>query len=362
MNTPTPAQAAIIDLSLRGLERMYDAPRETLFSVSFESGRREIVEHLGVRYTVMSSLGVHDAIAAGRETTLDPKLLLQSGLARHPSEAIDHLGMALWAESSIRAGVAEDLVARLLQALDSDLSREIGRVLAWALTGLALHAADDDDPKVAAACQRLWRIARDQCWNPKGALFNHRVSGRFFERTQSLFSTQIYWVYALATFGRVFKNEAAVAIARQCAQRLIELCDERGGWPWRYDAPRGQVTERYPVYAVHQDAMAPMALRALGAACGDDFEPAITHSMNWLWRTECGSVVDHAEQVIYRAVRRRYPLNRAAYRLGWGMALAGRQSPLVDRPVGLRMNRTCRPYHLGWVLHAWLHPWASLAR
>jgi hypothetical protein len=352
---------SIIELSLRGLERMYDPARQTLFSVTFESGQRETVEHLGVRYTVMSSLGVHDAIAAGRATTLDPKLLLQSGLARHPAESIDHLGMALWAESSIQAGIAEDLVARLLKALDGDLDRAIGRVLAWALTGLALHAAEDDDPKVKAACERLWRFARDRCWNATGQLFNHRATGRFFERTQSLFSTQIYWVYALSTFGRIFKNEAAIDMARQCAHRLIGLCDPRGGWPWRYDAPNGQVTERYPVYAVHQDAMAPMALRALTAACGEDFERTIEHSLSWLWHSELGSVVDHEEQVIYRAVRRRYPLNRAAFRLGWGLAYFGRQSPLVDRPVGLRMNRTCRPYHLGWVLHAWLHPWADLA-
>lgn len=349
---------ALIELSLRGLERMWDPADETLYSVTFERGTREVDRHLGVRYTVMSSLGVHDAIQSGRSTTLDPARLLRSGLARHPTDDIDHLGMALWADAFIGAGVADAVLPRLLTALDGDLGGVIGRQLAWALTGLALHPAARDDARARAAARRLRDLAMGPCWNPGGRLFNHKAAGGFM-RTQALFSTQIYWVYALATYGRLADDPEAVEVARQCAHTLIALCDDRGGWPWRFDAPRGRVTERYPIYAVHQDAMAPMALRALSQACGDRFEATIAHSLSWIHQSELGDLVDPVEQVIFRAIRRRYPLNRGAYRLGWGLALLGQPSPLVDRPFGLRINRTCRPYHLGWVLHAWCHPWGA---
>ncbi|MEZ4465064.1 MAG: hypothetical protein R3F43_11345 [bacterium] len=97
----------LVRLSLAGLEAMYDAERETLYSISLESGRRERVEHLGERYTVMSCLGVHEAKQAGFATTLDGATLLRSGLARHARPDIDHLGMALWADVTVQAGVAD---------------------------------------------------------------------------------------------------------------------------------------------------------------------------------------------------------------------------------------------------------------
>ncbi|MCB9539181.1 MAG: hypothetical protein H6704_23410 [Myxococcales bacterium] len=345
----------LVRLSLTGLERMYDPAREALFSVTFERGRRETVEHLGLRYTVMSSLGIHQAKAAGYATTLDAARLLQSGLAQHDSEDIDHLAMALWADAHIDCGVGEKVVPRLLAALDRDLDGVIGRVLAWALTALALqHERDAGDAKVKAAATRLRDLGLHRCWHAEGGLFDHFAGGSPFWRTQALFSTQIYWVYALATYGRVFGDAEAAGVAERAADQLIALRDPFHGWPWRYDAPRGRVAERYPVYSVHQDAMAPMALHAVTDATGRRFDRALRESVGWLHRNELGvDLVDRDEAVVFRAIRRVFPLNRAAYGLGWAAAFAGARSPVADRPWALRVNRTCRPYHLGWILHAW---------
>ena len=170
----------------------------------------------------------------------------------------------------------------------------------------------------------------------------------------SLFSTQIYWVYALAAYGRVFVDAEALRIAERCADTLIRLRDPFGGWPWRYDAARGRVTERYPVYAVHQDAMAPMALHTLGDAVGRSFARTCRESLAWLRANELGlDMVNRERAVIYRAVRRRFPFNRAAMSVGRNAARVGLRSPLAPQPWFLRLNATCRPYHLGWLLHAW---------
>lgn len=356
---PTVDRARIRDLvalSLRGLERQHDPARQALFSQTFENRRGRPVrdEHLGLRYTVMSSLGVHEAKAAGFQTSLDGAALLRSGLAQFPSEDIDHLAMALWADCTVQAGVGEGLVPRLLRALDGGLDRTIGRVLAWALTALSLHAERDDDPRVKAAALRLRDVGANQCWHADSQLFDHFPGGDPHQRTQALFSTQIYWVYALATYGRVFDDALAVQTAEQAMERLIALRDPFGGWPWRYDARRGVVVERYPVYSVHQDAMAPMAMHQLTRATGRSYVRIHQESLGWLWRNELGlSMVDPEHQVIYRAIRRAFPLNRAAYGAGRAIARFGQRTPVADRPWFLRLNRTCRPYHLGWVLHAW---------
>ncbi len=353
----------LVRLSLAGLERMYDPTREMLLSVSFEhghrhrveDGRRRRVEHLGARYTVMASLGLHDAKRAGYAMTLDPARLLQSGLAQHTEDDIDHLAMALWADTAIDCGVTEEVLPRLLRALDRDLDGVIGRVLAWALTALALHhARAPGDAAVTAAITRLRDLAVNQAFDAQGALFHHFVGGDAFWRSQSLFSTQIYWVYALATVARVMGDAEAGAVAGRAAGRLIALRDPFHGWPWRYDAMRSRVIERYPVYSVHQDAMAPMALHALTDATGRRFGRVHRESLGWLAQNELGvDMVDRDEQVIYRAIRRAFPLNRAAYGLGWAAARAGLPSPVAAQPWALRRNATCRPYHLGWLLHAW---------
>lgn len=344
----------LIRLSLAGLEAMYDPAREALFSVTYEDGRRQSVDHLGIRYTVMSCLGIHEAKVAGFATTLDAGTLLKSGLARHPTPNIDHLAMALWADVTVDAGVGASVLPKLLKSLEKDLDGVVGRELAWALTGLALHSTRDSDVKVRAAAKRLRDLAIEVCWKEGGGLFDHFVGGNRWLRPQALFSTQIYWVYALATYGRIFNDSEAIRIATRCADTLIALRDPFHGWCWRYHAPSGRVTERYPVYSVHQDAMAPMALNVLGDANGRDYREINRESLGWLWRNELGeNMVDEQEQVIWRAIRRVYPLNRAAYGLGWATSWAGLDSPVADRPWALRVNRTCRPYHLGWLLHAW---------
>ena len=354
LDLPTPEVGdRLVRLFLAGLESMYEPATETLVSLDFTSGEAVRVSHLSARYTVLCSLGVHQAKAAGYATELDGKRLLEAGLAGHPAEDLDHLAAALWADTVVDAGLAEKLIPRLLASLDRDLSGDIGRVLAWALTALALQMEKGADANIRRAAARLRDIGVNQCYQPSGRLFAHTPGGSGFWRQQALFSTQIYWVYALAAYGRAAQDEHALQIASDAAERLIALRDPFFGWCWRYDAAKGTVTERYPVYAVHQDAMAPMALGLLGEATGTRYNHAIRESLGWLWRNELGlNRVDEERQVIYRAIRRVFPMNRVAYWTGWGASFLGQRSPVALEPWMLRKNATCRPYHLGWLLHA----------
>ena len=100
--------------------------------------------------------------------------------------------------------------------------------------------------------------------------------------------------------------------------------------------------------------MAPMALHVLGDAVDRSFAAVNRESMSWLRRNDLGlDMVDPEHQAIYRAVRRRFPFNRIAMNVGKGAALMGKASPTGEKPWFLRLNATCRPYHLGWLLHAW---------
>jgi hypothetical protein len=333
---------------------MYDPASGLLQTRHFEDGKERRCGHLAARYAVMSALGLASARAAGLACSLDPVALVRTGLERGPADAVDHLGMALWA--SVVSGA--ELEGQILPGLGALLSRPevlgrcVGRELAWALVGLSLHAKASGDPKTLAQASMLRDFALDRCFCGSGRLFFHTASASGLGRVETLFSTQIYWVHALATFAELFGDAEACRVAGLAAEALVAARDPFGGWAWRYDPRTGRVTERYPVYSVHQDGMAPMALLALSRAGGRDFGTEIRESLAWLWRNPLGlSMVDAERQVVYRAQRRVFPANRVYRHLGRLAAVFGLKGPGED-PGFLRLNASCRPYHLGWILHA----------
>ncbi len=346
---------ALVQLALRGLEQMYDSQKEVLFTRRFDrTDERDY--HLSLRYTVMSSLGIGDAIGAGFKTSLNPNRLLESGFTQFVGEDIDHLAMALWANALLDAGLEQDIFPRLMKQVNNTtlFEGQIGRVQAWALTGLTLHAEKatgrDRQEAKEAAC-KIRDIAIYNRWCAESGLFRHKGG---FSLLQPLFSTQIYWIYALSAFGRVFDDPEAVKVAECAADTLIRLRDPFHGWPWRYHAQTGRVAERYPVYSVHQDAMAPMALFELARASGRAVGQVNRESLSWLWRNELDiDMVDESKKVIYRAIRRAVPFNHVFENLGRSVAVSNLPSGLVNTPWFVELNATSRPYHLGWLLHAW---------
>ena len=138
---------------------------------------------------------------------------------------------------------------------------------------------------------------------------------------------------------------------------MCELQGPDGQWWWHFDVRTGRVVERYPVYSVHQDAMAPMALLALREACDVDHGAAIERGLKWLDRPSEieGGLVDREADLIWRKVARREPgkLSRTV------QAVASWSHPIMRVPgLGLvcrpnAIDYECRPYHLGWLLHAW---------
>lgn len=344
----------LVRLALDGLERMYDPGREVLFTRRFDRPK-ERDDHLSLRYTVMCSLGVHDARAAGFATALEPRRLLESGFNQFQGDDIDHLALALWSNATQGGDLHRWILPRLLPQLDDPriIERSIGRVLAWALTGLVRHEqAGGWDAAVARRADELIAFARERLWCETGRLFHHQAAGSPFSRAQTLFSTQIYWVYAFALYGRVRGDRDAVRIAGSCADRLHALRDRFGGFAWRYNALTGTVVERFPVYAVHQDGMAPMALFELAAADGRDVNARNRENLSWLWSNQLGiPMVDEDRRVIFRAIRRRVPFDRSFRAAGRLAARFGRPGP-GELPWFLQLDATCRPYHLGWLLHA----------
>jgi hypothetical protein len=306
------------------------------------------------RYTLMVLLGLLKADQARFDHGFDLDAI-DAALWREidsPTLRAGDLGLHLWADA--RSGRGRS--AELLELLEPRLVRGgaaacEGMEIGWLVTGLAHQVASGADgarPFLAAVLEQL--LVENQA--PSGLFYHH--GSRDLRRRFPNFATQIYAILALADTARLGLDQRALPAARRAADRLLELQLEDGGWPWLFDARRGCVVERYELYSVHQDAMAPMGLLALSEASGDDrYARAALAGVTWLdGRNELGAeFVLPDEGIIYRSIRRRRPFDRI-----WLYAntlAAALMDPRARRGHMLELNPTDRPYHLGWILEAW---------
>jgi hypothetical protein len=306
-----------------------------------------------IRYSVMTALGLLRARAAGYEVGVDVDALVDLILAKRDDPALKpgDAGLLLWLDR--RAG--RDHAGTLLSSIDRRLdpaggwaARE-GMEVAW----IAIGASEAVAQGMRGHAERTLASARGELLGRRGpsGLLRHRSGwrGRFPN-----FATQIYGTLALATLSRRGDDEA-LAAARGIADVLLRLQRPDGGWPWLFDLVRGRVAEPYEVYAVHQDAMAPMGLFELYEATGDDrYRAAAARGLEWIYgRNDLGvPMLDEARNILYRSIRRKQPYDRAILTVNTAGSYLGMPFGAAWRGP-LEINPTDRPYHLGWVLEAW---------
>ena len=262
-----------------GVRSLIDFALESLPAMQLDDGAFCFERRVGqpaplgrsVRYTLMVELGLVRAQAAGYQVPFDLDEL--DAVAWRELEAGEltpgDIGLMLWADAR-REGKRGHLLANRLDAAlaaTGGLGARLGMELGWIVTGLAYHVAADGSSTGA----RLLADALDQLLlrnRAASALVRHFGDAGWRRRFPN-FATQIYSVLALAVVARHGLDDRALPAAIGTAERLLETQLPDGGWPWLFDVDRGTVVERYELYSVHQDAMAPMALLELSELCGD---------------------------------------------------------------------------------------------
>jgi hypothetical protein len=223
--------------------------------------------------------------------------------------------------------------------------------LAWLLTGLA-NAARTRQSGLGSLHELSMKtyvlLRRNQ---GESGLFGHQaiwksltglVRGRI-----GTFADQVYPIYAFSRFAEAFGDREAVDWASRCAEAICRFQGPCGQWWWHYDALNGKVFRRHPVYSVHQDGMAPMALFALSDVADMDFSGSIYSGLEWIYgNNELGiDFRDMSAGVIWRNIHQK----------GGRLVRESRNyiSPAAaDLPKNLEQLRECRPYELGWLLYA----------
>jgi hypothetical protein len=347
-------------LAARGLAAAYDPASDTfpqtVRAIREQGGIQLQREGSSLRYAAIAALGLNRLpVDQQREVLggLDADEL--AGLTVRRAQLSDDVGaiaLAVWAAAETGT-YARHLVARLRAALTEGQPLATMEA-AWALTAaVKADRLGDTDDIVTAAVALL--TSHD------GPAYPHTLpasAGPRWRAHVGSFADQVYPLQAFALASTLTGERGLLERANRIAATIVAAQGDAGQWWWHYDARDGSVVERYPVYSVHQHAMAPMALFDLRDAGGADHRDAIARGAGWVLShpETLDELISERYALVWRKVGRREPPKaaRAAGALTTSLH-PGLHVPGIDLvlPPG-RIDHECRPYELGWLLYAWL--------
>lgn len=349
-------------MAQRALPRMYrPGPMQfvqtTRRNPAWPGGLRP--EGVNLRYAAIVALG------AARLNPDEQRAMLDGTSAARLAEAVAEqarddadlgaVALAAWAAAEVAEVADVALLERLASTVDA--AEPVPTVdLAWTLSALLAARKLHDRPEHIEQIAVRLRTAQGAMGTfphalPRTSLGRHRAH-------VGCFADQVYPIQALARHHAATGDPASLASAQRCADRIVHLQGPAGQWWWHYDVRTGDVVEGYPVYSVHQHAMAPMALFELAEAGGTDHAAAVAAGVAWLAdHPEVSQpLLDESSGAIWRKVGRREPRKAVRSIRSVTTAVAPRwRLGVLDRvfPPAV-IDYECRPYELGWLLYAWL--------
>ena len=340
----------LIWMALDILPRLY-CPRQRLFC----SYQKSDGERVGVsaRYSLICAIGLHRATQAGYGHPFDLHALYEQAAHGHLTSAAD-TGLMLWVGSLIGRKENPEIYRDLTGRLNSrDILKMTGMELGLSLSGLVSYGRQGGAGEGLSSAKKLVEFILARCVHPRSHLFYH-TGGRTLRRTFPNFASQVYLMHGLAQYAA--EDSRAVQTAINCAESLCSLQRPDGGWPWLYRAS-GSVVEDYEIYSVHQDAMLPMAFLEVGKASSDPhrYREPVVRGLRWLNRANelQFDMIDRAAHIVHRSIRRRAPFHKVALGLNTLCSFFVNHPLFSSSGFPVEINRTDRPYHLGWILYAW---------
>ena len=340
------------DLAAVALPRMYHAAeRVFVFTERGERGRLATAGR-SQRYSAIALIGLESSRATiAPFDRAERRKIASALLGQVATRGLGDAALIAWAATL--TGVPADAAWARIEALIPERSEQPTIELAWALTALSVVPSQKRAPLRDRIAERLMAAQASQ-----GHLFPHHVGGGAVRSHVACFADQVYPIQALSEYSRASGNQNALGAAADCAARICALQGAAGQWWWHYDVRTGAVLEEYPVYAIHQDAMGPMALFALAKAGGPDYGDAVERSVSWLAAApelEGGGLIDVRNATVWRKVARREPGKTSRYvQAAVSRWAAGRRLSGLNRVFPPRViDYEDRPYHWGWFLYAW---------
>ncbi len=356
----------LVELSLEALPRMFDEPSGLFCQKTVAEGDRLSNRGSNAFYSAMSTVGLL------RQSARPPESVFPLGRSL---DALHDVAMAgagpevlanvVWAMALAEDGRGADLTAKL--AGRGDLQNCESATLGHVIHGLAIaaEAYPERSGEAIEACRRwapelLGRFSSEpELFGPfrrptgvRSALINRLTS----------FAAQVYPLHGLASFYRV-TGEAPSPVLRRVAERIVDAQGPLGQWWWLYSTRTRAVIEGYPVYSVHQDGMAFMALLPVEALGEGSYREPLGLGLDWLFganELSTAELVRRDPAAVFRNIQRvgsdadaMFGISGANLRRVIARSLRPGADHTHAEPAELEVLYESRPYHLGWLLHAY---------
>ena len=351
-------------MAVEGLDRHYrHYPREFHYTVRTDRQGNPRPQGFSVRYAAISQIGIsrwlkHHPSDEARLPDLQQKI---SGRI----DTIHGVGdTALWVWASCEGGCDDigSLISRLVHLWKRRSASCNAVEFAWVLKACTMvHECCPDHSGEIEPMMREAETRLRQLFSSESNLFRKHAREGCVERIGrriACFADQVYPILAYSHYGALFDDTRALQMAGDTVETICRLQGPLGQWWWHYDTATGRVCEGYPVFSVHQHAMAPMAILAYDRIAGRDHGKAVDIGLRWITGNNEleEDLIDRRTGVIWRDIEKREPFLKMLRIVRAAFCTAGLKSlyRIADKfCTGLRVNRECRPYELGWILYAW---------
>jgi hypothetical protein len=313
-------------------------------------------------YTAMTLVGLAAERGADGLASLPDAAQTVQALRRAAAVTGDHMLMSatIWALALCGEDAAGEVEA--LRAVPVRRCSSMGLGLALTATAALARTSTNTAPYArVVAAPALAELERR--YSPSAQLFRASAAsltrGYVFYRGVTSFASQVYPLQGMAEHFRVFGGQPPEWLGAVAA-KLVDVQGPLGQWWWLYSDRDGRVLDGYPVYSVHQDAMAFMALLPLQRLGIGSYQLPLSRGLTWMGGdNELERPLVDREVFIYRAIQRCGSDPDAMWGIGRAARRAVAASQRLARPAGpyaerssLELLRECRPYHLGWILLA----------
>jgi len=350
--------SALCSIATKALLALFDGT-EMLFSRRITLRGREFRRELASRRrTVVALLGLHRLAGSGQRQPFDlPCIETAVFQDRRWIKGIRDLGILI----QFAAEYSPDRLPSLAENFDFAKALEIfpdGREARTAALSGFLAGISHARLSYRDALPDLTDVAVDtyhllEANQGANGIFAHAgLPGLFQQPFSNRFGTiadQMHAIYALTTFARAFEIEEPLADALNCANATRALQGDKGQWWFLYDKRSSRVVNRYPVFSIYQNGIAPMALLQLSEATGQNFDDAICSGLSWVaGANELGvDLRDRQHGIIWDSIEPRSRITNFCEQ-----ALNFIQNSGKSHDENLRIRFEARPDHFGWLLYA----------
>jgi len=349
----------LIDIAQKGLLQHFCHSSHLFSHVLTDTSKVQENKNLLSCHSIISLIGI-----AKHKNSLDVDFnktveeLIQ--LVLNDNNAIRESGLLLWLLSLINHSAIDKVMAYILSIDHKKILQTETMELAWLVIGL-IYAYQREPTKKIDKTLKIYIELLITRFNLKTKLFVHRSKKHAswdIRYNIANFADQIYSIYAISRYIKVTSDNKFCDIAEQCADSITLMQGELGQWWWHYDSNKGTVIEKYPVYSVHQDSMAPFALMALMEVSSKDYFPALKLGVKWLSgqnELSMNMLASNDNNFINRGINRTTVLNllRKVVTLSTKLNLPFSLPEKYNKKEYLELMNWEHSYHLGWVLYTY---------